>query len=152
MMVKCDPDSRITPEHGRADVPTRVRLRQATLTASILKQLQRDHGLPQVLRTDNGLEFLGEVFVQWAKDHGMVIQYIQPGKPNQDAYIERFNRTFREEVLDQHLCLWLDDVREATYWRMIEYNEQRPHDILGDLTPAEHRQHVAGGSTSDVSA
>ena len=100
----------------------------------IFEQLQCDHGLPQVLRTDNGPEFLGEVFVQWAKHHGMAIQYIQPGKPNQNAYIERFNRTFREEVLDQHLFLRLEDVREATYWWMIEYNEQRPHDSLEDLT------------------
>jgi transposase InsO family protein len=60
-------------------------------------------GLPQVLRTDNGPEFLGEIFVQWAKTHAMSIQYIQPGNRNQNAYIEGFNRTFREEVLDQHL-------------------------------------------------
>src|SRR5690348_3462801 len=60
-----------------------------------------------------GPEFLGEVFVQWAKANGMAIQYIQPGKPNQNAYIERFNRTFREELLDQHLFLRLEDVREA---------------------------------------
>ena len=67
----------------------------------IFEQLRRDHGrLPQVLRTDNGPEFLGEAFVQWAKTNGMALRYIQPGKPNQNAYIERFNRTFREEVLD----------------------------------------------------
>jgi len=105
-----------------------------------------------VLRTDNGPEFLGEVFVQWAQEHGMAIQYIQPGKPNQNAYIERFNRTFREEVLDQHLFLRLDDVREAAHWWMIEYNEQRPHDSLDDLTPLEQRQQTAGNSTFDVSA
>ncbi len=50
-------------------------------------------GLPQVLRTDNGPEFLGEAFMRWAKEDGMAIRYIQPGKPNQNAYIERFNRT-----------------------------------------------------------
>lgn len=82
----------------------------------------------------------------------MAIQYIQPGKPNQNAYIERFNRTFREELLDQHLFLRLDDVREAAHWWTIEYNEQRPHDSLGDLTPAECRQQIAGSSTFDVSA
>ena len=56
----------------------------------------------------------------------MAIQYIQPGKPNQNAYIERFNHTFREEVLDQHLLVRLGDIREDAYWRKIEYNEQRP--------------------------
>jgi putative transposase len=120
----------------------------------IFEQLRRDHGrLPQVLRTDNGPEFLGETFVQWAKTHGMAIQYIQPGKPNQNAYIERFNRTFREEVLDQHLFLRLDDVREAAYWWTIEYNEQRPHDALGDLTPSEYRRNqLARSSTIEMSA
>lgn len=105
-----------------------------------------------MLRTDNCPEFLGEVFVQWAKDHGMVIQYIQPGKPNQNAYIERFNRTFREEVLDQYQFACLDDVREAAWRWMAEYNEQRPHDSLGDLTPAEFRQRFAESSTFALSA
>ena len=117
----------------------------------IFEQLKRDHGLPQVLRTDNGPEFLGEAFVQWAKLNGMAIRYIQPGKPNQNAYIERFNRTFREEVLDQHLFTRLDDVREAAYWWMLEYNEERPHDSLGDMTPVEYRQ-AARSSTFEMSA
>src|SRR5690606_1763399 len=85
----------------------------------IFEQIKRDHGLPQVLRSDNGPEFLGESFTQWAKGAGVAIQYIQPGKPNQNAYIERFNRTFREEVLDQHLFARLEDVREAAHWWMI---------------------------------
>ena len=97
-------------------------------------------------------EFLGETFIQWAKANAMAIQYIQPGKPNQNAYIERFNRTFREEILDQHLFARLDDVREAAYWWMLEYNEERPHDSLGDLTPAEYRQRFAGNSTFEVPA
>ena len=117
----------------------------------VFEQLKRDHGLPQVLRTDNGPEFLGEVFVQWAKQNGMAIQYIQPGKPNQNAYIERFNRTFREEVLDRHLFACLDDVREAAYWWMLDYNEHRPHDSLGNLTPIEFRK-AAEGSTFEMSA
>lgn len=118
----------------------------------IFEQLKRDHGLPQVLRSDNGPEFLGEAFTAWAKANGVAIQYIQPGKPNQNAYIERFNRTFREEVLDQHLFARLDDVREAAHWWMIEYNELRPHDSLGDQTPAEVRQRSARSSTSELCA
>lgn len=117
----------------------------------VFERLNREHGLPQVLRTDNGPEFLGEAFVSWARERGMAIQYIQPGKPNQNAYIERFNRTYREELLDQHLFASLDDVREATYWWMIDYNEERPHDGLGDLTPAEARQQTAGNSTFELS-
>src|SRR5690606_29975112 len=59
----------------------------------------------------------------------------------------RFNRTFREEVLDQYLFRRLEDVREAAWWWMLEYNEQRPHDSLGDLTPAEVRQQYEESST-----
>ena len=105
--------------------------------------MRTQYGLPQVLRTDNGPEFLGVVFTGWAKHAGMAIQYIEPGKPNQNAYIERFNRTYREELLDLYLFATLDDVREAIYWWRIEYNEERPHDSLADRTPAEARQQAA---------
>jgi putative transposase len=82
----------------------------------------------------------------------MEIQYIEPGEPNQNAYIERFNRTYREEVLDQYLFATLNDVREATYWWMLEYNEERPHDALGDLAPREYVAMHARNSTFEVSA
>lgn len=117
----------------------------------VFEQLKRDHGLPQVVRSDNGPEFLGEAFIQWLKENGVAIQYIQPGKPNQNAYIERFNRTFREEVLDLNLFARLDDVREAAWWWMIEYNEERPHDSLGDLTPSEFRQKTLTNSSFELS-
>ena len=88
---------------------------------------------------------------QWAKDEGMAIQYIQPGKPNQNAFIQRFNRTYRDEVLDQHLFVSLQHVREATHCWMIEYNEERPHDALGDLTPMEARQQTVRNSSFELS-
>ena len=116
----------------------------------IFDRLRKQRGLPQILRTDNGPEFLGEAFTQWAKNAGMAIQYIQPGKPNQNAYIERFNRTLRNELLDQHLFVRLEDVREAAYWWLLEYNEERPHDALGDLTPSEYAE-VARNSSSELS-
>ena len=62
----------------------------------IFEQIKRDQGLPKIIRTDNGPEFLGEAFKQWSTDNDVVLQHIQPGKPNQNAFIERFNRTFRE--------------------------------------------------------
>lgn len=117
----------------------------------VFSRIAQERGLPRVLRCDNGPEFLGEAFTAWAKAAGMSIQYIQPGKPNQNAFVERFNRTYREEVLDQHLFTSLDEVREATYWWMIEYNEERPHDSLGDLTPLEARQNYARNSTYNLS-
>jgi len=118
----------------------------------IFERLRLERGLPDVLRTDNGPEFLSGEFVAWAESHGMLIQYIQPGEPNQNAYIERFNRTYRNELLDLYLFRNLAEVREATYWWMIDYNEQRPHDSLGDLTPAEYLSKNAGNSTFKLSA
>jgi putative transposase len=88
--------------------------------------------------------------VAWAESVGMKIQYIEPGEPNQNAYIERFNRTYREEVLDLYLFS-IQEVRETTYWWLIDYNENRPHDSLGDLTPAEYLQQNAGNSTLEWS-
>jgi putative transposase len=117
----------------------------------IFEQLEREHGLPQILRTDNGPEFLGEAFIEWAKLHGMVLMYIQPGKPNQNAFVERFNRTMRDELLDQNLFLRLKDVREAVYWWQLEYNEDRCHDSLDDMTPMECRQKHLENSTFDLS-
>lgn len=112
----------------------------------VFEQVKAERGLPETLRVDNGPEFLGEVFTTWAKENGMTIQYIQPGKPNQNAYIERFNRTYRDEVLDLYLFRDLDEVREATHWWLIEYNEERPHDSLGDYTPVEYLNQARGSS------
>jgi putative transposase len=81
-------------------------------------------GLPQVLRTDTGPELLHDMLTSWASDAGMAIQYIQPVKPNHNAYVERFKRTYRIGLLDQYLFATLDDVREATYWWVREYNEE----------------------------
>ena len=118
----------------------------------IFEQIRKERPLPQVLRTDNGPEFLGDVFTQWAKQNGMAIRYIQPGKPNQNAFIERFNRTYREEVLDLHLFARLDDVREATWKFFNDYNEHRPHDSIGEMTPIEYPNQHARISTLEMSA
>ena len=103
----------------------------------VFERLRSERGLPDVLRVDNGPEFLSGDFVTWAESAGMMIQYIQPGEPNQNAYIERFNRTYRDEVLNLYLFHNLAEVREMTYWWMIDYNENRPHDSLDDMTPVE---------------
>jgi putative transposase len=94
---------------------------------------------------------LGEPFTHWSDAEGMTIRYIQPGKPNQNAYVERLNRTLREKLLDQHLFASLDDVREAVYWWMLEYNEHRPHTALKDRTPIEVRDQSARSSTFNLS-
>ena len=117
----------------------------------VFETIKLYRSLPDVLRVDNGPELISAEFVAWAEANGMMIQYIQPGKPNQNAYIERFNRTYRNEVLDLYLFRNLDEVREVTYWWMIDYNEHRPHDSLGDLTPSEYKEHDAENSTLQLS-
>ena len=103
----------------------------------VFEQLKRERGRPDILRTDNGPEFLGEVFVSWCRKNGVMLDYIEPGKPNQNAFIERFNRSYRSEVLSTWLFRNLDEVGEITWAWMLEYNEERDHDGLGGLTPAE---------------
>ena len=82
----------------------------------VFERLQFTRGLPDVLRVDNGPEFISSELVTWAESAGMMILYIQPGEPNQNAYIERFNRTYRDEVLNLYLFESLTEVREITYW------------------------------------
>jgi putative transposase len=79
--------------------------------------------------------------VLWCEENGIEIRYIQPGKPNQNAFIERFNRTYRDEVLDEWLFEDLFQVREISWEWMQSYNETRPHDALGGLLPAGYRGH-----------
>ena len=117
----------------------------------VFERLRDQRGLPEVLRVDNGPEFLSGEFVGWAQSVGMMIHYIQPGKPNPNAYIERFNRTYRNEVLDLYLFDNLEEVRETTYWWTIEYNEERSHDSLEDLTPVEYMMKNAENSTFELS-
>lgn len=117
----------------------------------VLDRLKAERGLPDVLRVDNGPEFLSQLLIDWAQANGVLIQYIQPGKPNQNAFIERFNRTYRNEVLDLYLFRNLDEVREITSRWLVEYNEQRPHDALGGIPPAVYAKEKAGIFTSKLS-
>jgi putative transposase len=92
-------------------------------------------GYPGQLRLDNGPENISKDMMAWAKVHGVHLHYIQPGKPAQNAYIERFNRTYREEVLDMYLFKSIAEVAAITAQWMDEYNNERPHEALGNLTP-----------------
>lgn len=78
---------------------------------------------------------ISEAFTEWAAAKGISIRYIQPGKPNQNAFIERFNRTYRTEVLDAHLFANLEQVQAITDRWLVDYNEYRPHESLGGLPP-----------------
>ena len=101
----------------------------------VLDELIQLHGRPARVRVDNGPELTAEAFVEWCAAQRIAIGYIQPGKPDQNAFIERFNRSFREEVLDAYLFDSLDQVRELTEAWLETYNTERPHDSLGQVPP-----------------
>jgi putative transposase len=90
----------------------------------------------------DGPEFLADVFVDWCKANQVEPRYIQPGKPNQNALVERFNRTYREEVLDAYLFESLVDVHRITEAWTQEYNEEQPHDAIGCTPPSEFRRQI----------
>jgi putative transposase len=107
-----------------------------------LEQLKGQRGLPRAIRVDNGPEMRANVFAEWCHENRVRIDYIQPGKPNQNAYIERFNRSYREEVLDPHIFSTLSQVRDISWAWMLSYNEERPHSSLGNIPPAEFKRRL----------
>jgi putative transposase len=114
----------------------------------VLERLASGRGLPAVIQSDNGPEFTGRVLDQWAYERGVKLQFIEPGKPIQNAFIESFNAWLREECLNQHVFVSLDDARsKIEKWR-VEYNRERPHSSLGNLTPEEFAVQAANPGNS----
>ena len=108
----------------------------------VLNRLRVERGLPRVIRTDNGKEFCRRAMLTWAHQHQISLRLIEPGKPNQNAYVESFNGRLRDECLNEH---WFTTLAHAQGviedWRR-EYNEQRPKKGLGGLTPAEYAKQL----------
>ena len=109
----------------------------------VLEQVVAWRGQPQAIRLDNGPELIAERFMTWCADRGIELRYIQPGKPAQNAFIERFNRTYRTEVLNAYVFESLEQVREISAEWLQSYNEERPHDALAGLPPAVYRAQLA---------
>jgi putative transposase len=103
-----------------------------------LDRIALNRGYPVKLRMDNGPAFTSFRLACWAEEQGVELDYIRPGKPMQNAYIERFNRTYREEVLDMYIFSRLSEVRQRTETWIQEYNYQRPHESLDDVPPGEY--------------
>lgn len=104
----------------------------------VLDRIASQRGYPERVRMDNGPEFVSVALAGWAEDHDVQLEFIQPGRPMQNSYIERFNRTYRDEVLDLYLFRSLSEVRDITSYWMTKYNEERPHDALQDMAPVEY--------------
>lgn len=102
-----------------------------------LEDVAREHGYPNVLRVDNGPEFIAGALERWALDQGVELLFIQPGKPTQNAFIESFNSRVRDELLNPNRFRTIFDAAEAAeIWRRT-YNAEHPHSALGDRTPEE---------------
>ena len=103
----------------------------------VLDRLKRERGAPRTIRCDNGPEFAGRALDQWAYFNQVELDFSRPGKPTDNAYIESFNARLRQELLNASWFLSMADARGRTEaWRR-EYNEERPHSALGDMTPRE---------------
>ena len=113
----------------------------------VLEQVVAWRGRPQAIRLDNGPELIADRFMTWCAEHGIELWYIQPGKPNQNAFIERFNRTYRTEVLNAYVFESLEQVREITAEWLQSYNEERPHEALAGLPPATYRTNLEARSS-----
>jgi transposase InsO family protein len=103
-----------------------------------LDELIELRGTPAALRMDNGPELISGELEKWARRHGVERRFIQPGRPMQNGFVERFNRTYRQEVLNCYVFETLAEVRQMTAEWITRYNEIRRHESLGNLSPRQY--------------
>lgn len=118
----------------------------------VLDRLKAERELLHMIRVDNGPEFIAQSLQDWGKANRVLIYHIQPGCPTQNAFIERFNRTYRNEVLNLYLFRSLDEVREITSRWLRTYNELRPHEALQGAAPGLYHKPTQENSTYQLSA
>jgi len=107
-----------------------------------LEQLEDNHSLSKAMRLDNGNELWFAFVMGWCESKSIELKFIQSGKPQQNAFIERFNKTYRHEVLNAYLFENLREVREITESWITIYNGERPHSFLGRISPRDYRAQV----------
>lgn len=108
----------------------------------VLEGLRIRRGTPRMLFCDNGSEFTSQVMDLWAYHHKVEIAFSRPGKPTDNAFVESFNGTLRDECLNAHWFTSLTDAREQIERWRVEYNESRPHRALGEVPPAEYARQL----------
>jgi len=129
----------IVDNHTRESLAIHVGQRiRGSEVVEILQGVVAKHGRPQTIRVDNGPEFISKDVDLWAYWNQVQLDFSRPGKPTDNAYIESFNARFRQECLNEHWFLSLDDVREKVEDWSRDYNENRPHGALNNLTPVEY--------------
>jgi len=118
--------------------------------AEVLQRLIDTRGKPAMLVTDNGPEFVSRVLDAWAYGHGIELHFIEPGKPNQNAYVESFNGRLRDECLNEHWFMSLGQARDTIESWRLDYNAVRPHSALGDVPPQEFEQLTLDRATGPI--
>lgn len=104
-----------------------------------LSNLGEEIGLPKTIRCDNGPEFISKTLSDWCKKKRVELRFIQPGKPVQNAFMERLNRHYREDVLDAYWFNDLHQIRTLTNKWVEDYNTKHPHSALNDMPPREYK-------------
>lgn len=102
-----------------------------------LEELVRERGVPEMIRVDNGPEFISSQLDAWCKDHKIGLAFIQPGKPMENGFIERCNGSIRKELLNAYVFRTLDEVRVMTEEWRVDYNNHRPHKALNYRSPKD---------------
>lgn len=108
----------------------------------VVKHLERlliEKGTPTAIRVDNGPEFISSVMYDWCLENMIKLQFIQPGRPMQNGYVERFNKSYRNDVLDANLFSNINEVKILSDQFMEDYNYHRPHESLGNLSPINYK-------------
>jgi putative transposase len=116
----------------------------------VLDRVKAERGLPKVIRSDNGSEFCGRAMLTWAHENGVLLRFIEPGKPNQNAYVESFNGRLRDECLNEHWFTSLVNARALIEAWRCDYNERRPKKDLGGLPPALYAVKLATMATPET--
>ena len=140
MVVRCRVPN-VIDDYNREALAIEVALSfPAHRVVRTLQVLEEEYGLPDLIRVDNDPEFIAKNLGEWGRQNKIWLKFIQPGKPAQNAYIERFNRIFREDILDAY---WFEDLEQVRLideqWRM-DYNHNHPHSSLGSLSPVRYYQ------------